>query len=122
MRPIAIGRRNWTFAGSNAGGERAAAIYSLIETTKLHGLDLQAYLRHVLEHIADYQVNVVSDVLPWNNHLACTNASISVSPPEQSPRPRPCAYHLETVFWLMPECLTSDRRLALLLCLARRTV
>jgi transposase len=39
MRPIAVGRRNWTFAGSDAGGERAAAIYSLIETAKLHDLD-----------------------------------------------------------------------------------
>ena len=66
MRPIAIGRCNWTFAGSNAGGERAAAIYSLIETAKLHGLDPQAYLRHVLERIADYPVNHVDDLLPWN--------------------------------------------------------
>ena len=66
MRPIAIGRRNWTFAGSNAGGERAAAIYSLIETAKLHGLDPQAYLHHVLEHIADHPVNRVADLLPWN--------------------------------------------------------
>ena len=66
MRPIAIGRRNWTFAGSNAGGERAAAIYSLIETAKLHGLDPEAYLRHVLERIADYPVNRVGDLLPWN--------------------------------------------------------
>jgi transposase len=66
MRPIAIGRRNWTFAGSNAGGERAAAIYSLVETAKLHGLDPEAYLRHVLERIADYPVSRVSDLLPWN--------------------------------------------------------
>jgi len=66
MRPVAIGRRNWTFAGSNAGGERAAAIYSLIETAKLHGLDPEAYLRHVLERIADYPINRVGDLLPWN--------------------------------------------------------
>lgn len=66
MRPIAVGRRNWTFAGSNAGGERAAAIYSLIETAKLHGLDPEAYLRHVLERIADHPVNRVADLLPWN--------------------------------------------------------
>ena len=66
MRPIAIGRRNWTFAGSNAGGERAAAIYSLIETAKLHGLDPEAYLRHVLERIADHPVSRVGDFLPWN--------------------------------------------------------
>jgi transposase len=66
MRPIAIGRRNWTFAGSNAGGERAAAIYSLIETAKLHGRDPEAYLRHVLERIADHPVSRVGDLLPWN--------------------------------------------------------
>ena len=69
MRPIAVGRRNWTFAGSNAGGERAAAIYSLIETAKLHGLDPEAYLRHVLERIADHPVNRVGDLLPWNTTL-----------------------------------------------------
>jgi transposase len=66
MRPIALGRRNWTFAGSDTGGERAAAIYSLIETAKLHGLDPQAYLRHVLERIASYPVNRVHELLPWN--------------------------------------------------------
>ena len=49
MRPIAVGRRNWTFAGSNSGGERAAAIYSLIETAKLNGLDPEAYLHRILE-------------------------------------------------------------------------
>jgi transposase len=65
MRPIAVGRRNWTFAGSHAGGERAAAIYSLIETAKLHGLDPEAYLRHVIERIADHPVNRVADLLPW---------------------------------------------------------
>ena len=66
MRPIAIGRQNWTFAGSNAGGERAAAMYSLIETAKLHGLDPEGYLRHVLERTADHPVSRVGDLLPWN--------------------------------------------------------
>ena len=66
IRPIAIGRRNWTFAGSNAGGERAAAIYRLVETAKLHGLNPEAYLRHVLQRIADDPVSRVADLLPWN--------------------------------------------------------
>ncbi len=66
MRPIAVGRRNWTFAGSDAGGERAAAIYSLIETAKLHALDPEAYLRRVIERVADYPVNRVAEPLPWN--------------------------------------------------------
>ena len=66
MRPIALGRRNWTFAGSDAGGERAAAIYSLIETAKLHGGDPEAYLRRVIEQIADHPVNRVHELLPWN--------------------------------------------------------
>ena len=66
MRPIAVGRRNWTFAGSDAGGERAAAIYSLIETAKLNGLDPEGYLRAVVECIAEHPINRVTELLPWN--------------------------------------------------------
>ena len=66
MRPMALGRKNWLFAGSDAGGERAAAAYSLIETAKLNGLDPEDYLRHVLERIADYPVKRVHELLPWN--------------------------------------------------------
>ena len=66
MRPMVLGRKNWLFAGSDAGGERAAAAYSLIETAKLNGLDPEDYLRHVLERIADHPVKRVHELLPWN--------------------------------------------------------
>ena len=54
MRPMCLGRKNWLFAGSDSGGERAAAVYSLIETAKLNGFDPQDYLRQVLAQIADH--------------------------------------------------------------------
>lgn len=66
IRPITLGRRNWTFAGSDAGGERAAAIYSLIESAKINGLDPEDYLRRVIERIADHPVNRIAELLPWN--------------------------------------------------------
>lgn len=65
IRPIALGRKNWLFAGSDKGGERAAGILSLIETAKLNGLDPEAYLRDVLTRIADHPVNRIDDLLPW---------------------------------------------------------
>lgn len=65
IRGIALGRKNWLFAGSDAGGERAAAIYSLIETCKLNGIDPEAYLRSILTHIADHSINRIDELLPW---------------------------------------------------------
>jgi transposase len=66
IRPLALGRKNYLFAGSDAGGERAAAAYTLIETAKLNGLDPEAYLRDVLGRIADHHINRIDELLPWN--------------------------------------------------------
>jgi len=66
IRPLALGRKNYLFAGSDAGGERAATAYTLIETAKLNGLDPEAYLRDVLGRIADHHINRIGELLPWN--------------------------------------------------------
>jgi transposase len=66
LRVVALGRKNYLFAGSDRGGERAAAIYSLIGTAKLNNLDPEAYLREVLRRIADHPINRIEELLPWN--------------------------------------------------------
>jgi hypothetical protein len=69
IRGIAIGRKNWLFAGSNNGGDTAAAIYSLIETAKLNGVEPWAYLKKVLSVIQNYKITQIADLLPWNLRL-----------------------------------------------------
>ena len=66
LRAVAIGRKNYLFAGSDTGGERAAAIYTLIGSAKLNGVDPAAYLRFVLERIADHPIKKLQELLPWN--------------------------------------------------------
>jgi hypothetical protein len=66
LRAVALGRKNHLVAGSDAGGERAAAIYSLLGTVKLNGLDPELYLRRVLEQIADHPINRIQELLPLN--------------------------------------------------------
>lgn len=66
LRAVALGRKNWLFAGSDDGGERAATIYTLIGTAKLNGLDPEGYLRYVFEHIADHPINQIDELLPWS--------------------------------------------------------
>ena len=66
LRGVTLRRGNDLFMGSDAGGERAAAIYSLAETAKLNGLDPEGYLRDVLGRIADLSLNRIDELLPWN--------------------------------------------------------
>lgn len=65
IRPLALGRRNWTFAGSDTGGQRSAAMYTIIETAKLAGLNPEAYLADAIDRIADHPINRIDDLLPW---------------------------------------------------------
>ena len=65
MRSIALGRKNWLFAGSERGGKSAAIAYTLIETAKLNGVDPQAWLTDVLGRIADHKINRIDELLPW---------------------------------------------------------
>ena len=66
LRGIALGRCAWLFAGSDRGGERAAAMYGLIATAKLNGLDPQAWLADVLRRINDHPVSRLHELLPWH--------------------------------------------------------
>ncbi|HEY6353247.1 MAG TPA: transposase domain-containing protein, partial [Burkholderiaceae bacterium] len=66
LRCVAVGRNNWTFAGSDEGGRRAAAIYTLIETAKLNDIDPRAWLADVLARLPDHPARRICELLPWN--------------------------------------------------------
>lgn len=66
MKPVALGRKNWLFAGSQGGGKAMAIAFTLIETAKLNNVDPQAWLTWVLDRIADHKINRIDELLPWN--------------------------------------------------------
>jgi hypothetical protein len=66
LRTVAVGRKNYLFAGSDAGGERVAAIYSLLGSARLNGIDPERYMAEVLRRIADHPINRIVELLPWN--------------------------------------------------------
>ena len=70
MKPVAIGRKNYLFVGSEGGGKAAAIAYTLIETAKLNGVDPHGWLTHVLSRIADHKINRLDELLPWNRREA----------------------------------------------------
>jgi len=66
LRAVALGRKNFLFVGSDGGGQRAAAMYSLIGSAKLNGINPELYLRTVLARIADHPISRIAELLPWN--------------------------------------------------------
>ena len=85
IRPIALGRRNWMFAGSEAGGRRAAQIYSLIGSAKLNGIEPLAYLTDILQRLPTARQKDLDALLPWNWAPATPSIDITAElarPPE----------------------------------------
>jgi hypothetical protein len=77
LRSLALGRKSWLFAGSERGAERAALMYTLIQTAKLNNVDPQAWLADVLARIADHPINRVDELLPWKWKLHVETAPLS---------------------------------------------
>jgi transposase len=75
IRPIALGRKNWLFAGSDAGGERAAIFYTIIRTATLNGLEPEAYLRDLFTRIGEHPINRLDELLPWNTAQSVMRAA-----------------------------------------------
>ena len=74
IRGIAVGRRNWTFCGSDTGGQRAAVMFALIESCKLSDVDPKAWLADVLARIADHPMRAIGELLPWAWKAQCERA------------------------------------------------
>jgi hypothetical protein len=74
IRPITLGRKNWLFAGSDAGGDRAAIFYTLIRSAKLNGLEPEAWLRDVLTRIGGHSINRLDQLLPWKMAQQATHS------------------------------------------------
>ena len=66
IRPLTLGRRNWTFLGSDSGGERAAVFFTLIQSCKLNGVNPEAYLADLVGRISDHPASRLDELLPWN--------------------------------------------------------
>ncbi len=74
IRPVTLGRKNWLFAGSDAGGNRAAIFYTLIRSAKLNGLEPEAWLRDVLTRIGEHPINRLDELLPWSMSQPATRS------------------------------------------------
>jgi transposase len=74
IRPLALGRKNYLFAGSNEGGRRTAIIYTLIETARLNDVDPEAWLGDVISRIADHPNTKIDELLPWKWSGAASQA------------------------------------------------
>jgi hypothetical protein len=79
LRAVAVGRRNWTLAGSDEGGRRAAAIYSLIATAKLNDIDPEAWFADVLARLPDHPAKRIHELLPGTGA-----PTMSLTPPERN--------------------------------------
>jgi len=77
LRAVAVGRRNWTFAGSDEGGRRAAALYTLIATAKLNDIDPQTWLADVLARLPDHSAKRIHELLPWHWRLRSIPAQVA---------------------------------------------
>ena len=79
LRCVALGRKSWLFCGSDRGGERAAAMYSLIVSAKMNDVDPQAWLADVLARIATYPVHRLNELLPWNWRPQASNVATAAA-------------------------------------------